>query len=102
MANELRINVACGDYDRVRALKDNVIRADGVVLNFHSLTPEEIFFRAFRHAEFEVSELSLSTTLMLMSRNECAYTPIPVFPRDRFAIHAFTFALVVVLTSPQI
>jgi 4,5-dihydroxyphthalate decarboxylase len=84
MMDTLRIAVACWDYDRVRPLMDGRIRADGVRLNFLTLTPEETFFRAFRGAEFEVSELSLSSTLMMLSRNQCAYTPIPIFPSRSF------------------
>lgn len=80
----LRLTVACWDYDRVRPLIDGRVRADGADLNILSLTPEETFFRAFRNAEFEVSELSLSSTLMMLSRGTCAYTPIPIFPSRSF------------------
>ncbi len=82
--NVLRLTVACWDYDRVRPLMDGRVRADGASLNFLPLTPEETFFRAFRNSEFEVSELSLSSTLMMLSRGECAYTPIPIFPSRSF------------------
>ncbi|GMV01639.1 MAG: ABC transporter substrate-binding protein [Burkholderiaceae bacterium] len=82
--NALRLTVACWDYDRVRPLMDGRVRVDGARLNVLPLTPEETFFRAFRNAEFEVSELSLSSTLMMISRGECAYTPIPVFPSRSF------------------
>ena len=82
--NELKLTVACWDYDRIRALQDGRVRADGLELNILPLVPEETFFRAFRNAEFEVSELSLSSTLMMLSRGECAYTPIPVFPSRSF------------------
>ncbi len=82
--NELRLTVACWDYDRVRPLMDGRVRADGASLNFLPLTPEETFFRAFRNAEFEVSELSLSSTLMMLSRGKCDYTPIPIFPSRSF------------------
>lgn len=80
----LHLTVACGDYDRVRPLKDETVRVDGARLNILSLTPEEIFFRALGHAEFDVCELSLSSTLMLLSRDECPYTPLPIFPSRSF------------------
>ncbi len=80
----LRLTVACWDYDRVRPLMDGRIRPDGIELNFLPLTPEETFFRAFRHKEFDVSELSLSSTLMTMSRGTCPYMPIPIFPSRSF------------------
>lgn len=80
----LNLTVACWDYDRVRPLMDGRLRAEGVDLNFLSLPPEETFYRAFKFAEFDVSELSVSSTLMQMSRGTCAYTPIPVFPSRSF------------------
>ena len=80
----LNLTIACWDYDRVRPMMDGRVRIEGAVANFLSLAPEETFFRAFRDGEFEVSELSLSSTLMQLSRGECRYTPIPVFPSRSF------------------
>lgn len=82
--NELELTVACWDYDRVRPLIDGRVKPDGIKLNFLTLPPEDVFFRAFRHLEFDVSELSFSTTLMTLSRDVCPYTPIPVFPSRSF------------------
>jgi len=44
-----------------------------------TLSPEEIFFRAFRNAEFDISELSLSSYLVKASKNESPYVAVPVF-----------------------
>src|SRR5690554_5821325 len=82
--NELELTVACWDYDRVRPLIDGRVRPEGIKLNFLCLPPEDVFFRAFRHQEFDVSELSLSTTLMTLSRDACPYTSLPVFPSKSF------------------
>ena len=57
-APELELSVAAGDYDRIRPLIDGTVVIDGVVPVFMALEPEEIFFRAFRHAEFDIAELS--------------------------------------------
>ncbi len=38
-----------------------------------------MFFRAFRHVEFDISELSFSSFLVKHSRGDCPYTGIPVF-----------------------
>lgn len=77
-------STASWDYDRVRPLIDRRVRVDGAELNFLALEPEETFFRAFRDAEFEISELSLSSTLMQISRGTNKYTPIPIFPSRSF------------------
>ena len=58
---KLNLSVAIGDYDRNRPLIDGAVQIDGVDPVFMTLVPEEIFFRAFRAAEFDICELSLSS-----------------------------------------
>ena len=50
----LSLSVAIGDYDRNRALMDGAVHIDGVNPVFMKLTPEEIFFRAFRNQDFDI------------------------------------------------
>lgn len=82
--SKLDISIACGDYDRVRAIKDHRVPVDGCNVNFIPMGPEELFFRALRYAEFEVAELSFNSYMMLTSRGECPYVAIPVFPSRMF------------------
>src|SRR5450759_5097107 len=58
---KLNLSVAVGPYDRTRALIDGSVQIDGVKPACMTLSPEEIFFRALRHAEFDICELSLSS-----------------------------------------
>ena len=83
MAN-VNISIACGDYDRVRAIKDKRVTVDGADVTFIPMGPEELFFRALRYAEFEVAELSFNSYMMLTSRDACPYIAIPVFPSRMF------------------
>ncbi|MEC4723406.1 ABC transporter substrate-binding protein [Noviherbaspirillum sp. CPCC 100848] len=76
---KLNLSVAMGDYDRTRALLDGEVQIDGVDPVYMTLSPEEIFFRAFRNAEFDISELSFSSYLVKASKNESPYVAIPVF-----------------------
>jgi len=76
---KLNLSVAMGDYDRTRALLDGSVQIDGVDPVYMTLSPEEIFFRAFRNREFDISELSLSSYLVKASRDESPYVAIPVF-----------------------
>jgi 4,5-dihydroxyphthalate decarboxylase len=75
----LRLSVAIGDYDRNRPLFDHRVEIDGVDPIFMKLEPEEIFFRAFRNAEFDICELSLSSMAVKTARGECPYVGIPAF-----------------------
>jgi 4,5-dihydroxyphthalate decarboxylase len=82
--SDLRLSVAVGDYDRMRPLFDGEVRIDGVDPVFMKLEPEEIFFRAFRHAEFDVCELSLSSFTVKTARGDNPYVGIPVYPSRAF------------------
>lgn len=82
--NELQLSIAVGNYDRVRPLRDGEVRIDGVSPVFLDLEPEEIFFRAFRHAEFDVCEMSLSSTVIQTAKGQSAYVALPVYPSRIF------------------
>jgi len=58
---KLNLSVAVGNYDRMRPLVDGEVQIDGVDPLFMLQDPEEIFFRAFRHADYDICELSLSS-----------------------------------------
>jgi 4,5-dihydroxyphthalate decarboxylase len=77
--SRLELSVAVGDYDRVRPLIDGTVGIDGVTPVFMALEPEEVFFRAFRHAEFDVAELSLSSFTVRTARDDNPYVGVPVF-----------------------
>jgi 4,5-dihydroxyphthalate decarboxylase len=49
-----------------------------------TLSPEEIFFRAFRHAEFDICELSLSSFAVKTAQGECPYVGVPAFVSRAF------------------
>ena len=76
---KLQLSFAIGNYDRTRALIDGVVTIDGVDPVYMTLAPEEIFFRAFRAAEFDICELSLSSYTIQTARNESPYIAIPAF-----------------------
>jgi len=76
---KLQLSVAIGDYDRTRPLVDGRVQMDGVEPVFMLLSPEEMFFRAMRSQDFDITELSLSSYLIAHSRGECPYIAVPVF-----------------------
>ncbi|MBM69225.1 MAG: 4,5-dihydroxyphthalate decarboxylase [Haliea sp.] len=77
--SDLPLSIAIGNYDRNRPLIDGNVQIDGVDPVFMTLSPEEMFFRAFRHQEFDVSELSFSSYVLSVSRNTSEYVAIPAF-----------------------
>jgi 4,5-dihydroxyphthalate decarboxylase len=55
------------------------VQIDGVDPVFMTLSPEEMFFRAFRNEEFDISELSFSSYALKHSEGTCPYIAVPVF-----------------------
>ena len=81
---KLRLTFASWDYDRIRALADGSVRAEGIELNCLNLHVEETFFRMLRNREFDVAEMSLSSYAMSVARDQPPFIAIPVFPSRFF------------------
>ena len=75
----LSLSCACPSCDRILPLALNEVIPEGLSLNFMLLPIEEIFWRQARHAEFDISECSLSTYVMLRSSGDDRFIAIPVF-----------------------
>jgi 4,5-dihydroxyphthalate decarboxylase len=76
---KLKLSIAIGDYDRNRPLMDGDIAIDGVDGVYMKLSPEEIFFRALRHTEFDICELSLSSFTLKTAHGDNPYVGVPAF-----------------------
>ncbi|OCJ00569.1 4,5-dihydroxyphthalate decarboxylase [Rhizobium sp. AC27/96] len=77
--SRLSLSLAMGNYDRTRALLDRRVLIDGIDPVFNVLSPEEMFFRSFRHEAFDISELSLSSYCVALARGDDRYLAVPVF-----------------------
>ena len=86
--SKLNLSVAIGEYDRTRALIDGSVAIDGVDPVYMPLVPEEIFFRAFRAAEFDICELSLSSYAIKTAQGDCPYIAVPAFVSRAFRHNA--------------
>jgi 4,5-dihydroxyphthalate decarboxylase len=87
---KLLLTVACGDYDRTKALQVGTVQPEGIRLNYISLEAEEIFWRMSNYLEFDASEMSLSNHITMVSRGNSPFVAIPVFP-SRFFRHSCVF-----------
>lgn len=81
---KLKLTMACGSYDRTRALIDGTVQPEGIDLNFVPLGPGEIFWRMLNNEEFDASEMSLSTYTILRSQGDKRFIALPVFPSRVF------------------
>jgi len=90
VGTKLRLTVACGDYEIVRALKEGVVQADGIELVLLTdMGPRERHWRLARKNEFDVCEENVGAYFMARDQGH-PLTAIPVFMHRRFR-HGFVF-----------
>ena len=82
--SNLHLTLACEDYDRTRPVKDGIVKAEGIELNYLVMPVEEIFWRMMKYEEFDASELSMGAFLTVASRGRRPFVAIPVFPSRTF------------------
>jgi 4,5-dihydroxyphthalate decarboxylase len=100
MAN-LRLSLACGDYDRTRTLIDGRVRPLGIDLAVLPISNAwERHQRMIQHEEFDVCELSLSSYLMARDRGQ-ALIAIPVFPYRMFR-HSYLWCSAAIRTPSDL
>jgi 4,5-dihydroxyphthalate decarboxylase len=74
----LKLTLACWDYDRTRPLMDGRMKPEGIDLDIQILRPRQAFQRMLDSREFQVSELSLASYTALKGRGECPFVAVPV------------------------
>jgi 4,5-dihydroxyphthalate decarboxylase len=83
------VSLACWDHDRMQALLDGTVTIPGVDLTTHVLPTSKLFPFALNEARFDITELSLSSYLLQLSRGDCAYTAVPAFIARSFRHNGF-------------
>ena len=87
--SDLRLSFACGNYDRMEALRNGVVDIDGVDLDYIEIkAPREIFDRMVQNHEFDVSEMSSAEFVVMCARGDNPFVGLPVFPSKCFR-HGF-------------
>jgi 4,5-dihydroxyphthalate decarboxylase len=76
---DIPITVASGEYDRIRAIRDRIVKVEGCAVTYHVVEPNQLFVRNLKAQEFDVSEMSFSTYIALRDQGKAHYTAIPVF-----------------------
>lgn len=90
MSKKLRLTLAMGDYEIVRALKDGIVEPDGIELTILTdMDSTTRHWRFLRNQDFDVAECSASS--YLVSRDQgMPFEGMPVFLHRRFR-HGFIF-----------
>jgi 4,5-dihydroxyphthalate decarboxylase len=79
MLVDVPITIACGNYDRTKAIRDGRVKVEGCAVTYLPLYPEEIFHRAFKFQEFDVSEISFSSYIRTVAAGNSEYIGVPAF-----------------------
>jgi 4,5-dihydroxyphthalate decarboxylase len=87
---DVRLTLACGDYDINRALIDGRVAPRGVSLTVLTMPSPERHARMAIHREFDICELSLATYLAMVGSGDRSLVAVPAFPHRRFR-HGFLF-----------
>jgi 4,5-dihydroxyphthalate decarboxylase len=78
----LRLTMAFSDNPRVQPLKDGTVKPQNIDLECVTLDPSALFQRNLLYDEFDVSEMSISETLLAIERRDGSkwdWSALPVF-----------------------
>jgi 4,5-dihydroxyphthalate decarboxylase len=90
MSRRIPLTFACGDYEIMRALKEGIVRPEGIELTvLTDMAPSPRHWRFLRNREFDVAEVSGSGYVAARDQ-DLPFRAIPVFPHRRFR-HGFIF-----------
>jgi 4,5-dihydroxyphthalate decarboxylase len=81
---KLQFSIGLTSNPRTWQVIDGQIKPDGIDLVPTVLHPSELFWRQLRYAEFDVSEMSVSSLMMARSKGDERFVGIPVFTTRRF------------------
>lgn len=85
----LELTVASWDHDRVMALHDGRVTVPGVTLKSVIEPTSKLFPLAVREAPYDITEMSISSYILQVSRGVGEYTAIPAFVSRAFRHSGF-------------
>ena len=80
----LELSLALSDNPNTRPLLDGRVEAEGLRLVPTAVHPSEMFWRQLKFAEFDVSEMSMSSLLIATSKAPTPWVALPVFTTREF------------------
>jgi 4,5-dihydroxyphthalate decarboxylase len=84
MPSRLTLGISFAANPRTWPIIDGTVTPEGIDLVVTVLHPSEIFWRQLTFAEFDVSEMSLSSLMMAVAHGDARFVGIPIFTSRRF------------------
>jgi 4,5-dihydroxyphthalate decarboxylase len=81
---KLQLSLAISSNPRTWPILDGTVQPDGIELVPTILHPSEMFWRQLRFADFDVSEMSVSSLLMVRAGGDEHWLGLPVFTTRKF------------------
>lgn len=89
--SDLPLTLACGGYDSTQALREGLVRPEGIDLTYVPIqSPPEIFARMVKKLSFDVSEMSTAHYVTQRAKGKFPFVALPIFP-SRFFRHGYIF-----------
>jgi len=83
-AKALQLSAALQDNVYTRPLIGGRVKAQGVSLTTTVLHGSEMFWRQLKYAEFDISEMSISSLIIATARGDRTWAALPIFTMRRF------------------
>ena len=82
---KLPLTMACGPYDRTEAIRNGIIKPDGIDLTYMAIdSPPVLIDRMVKGNEFDIAEMFLVLYMSARARGKFPFVAIPVFPSRVF------------------
>src|SRR5260370_7736087 len=84
MTDKLELSIALSENENTRAVLGGRIAPAAIKLHPTGLHPSEMFWRQLKFAEFDVSEMSMSSLTIATSQGPTQWVALPVFTTRKF------------------
>ena len=81
---KLQLSLAIASNPRSWPILDGTVQPDGIELVPTILHPSEMFWRQLKFADFDLSEMSMSSLMMARARGDDRWVGLPIFTTRKF------------------
>lgn len=83
-ASTIDLSIALSDNERTRPVLQGRFQPQGIRLLPTCVHPSEMFWRQLKFGDFDVSEMSMSSLIISVSRGDRRWVALPIFTMRRF------------------
>lgn len=80
----LQLSIGMAVNPRTRPIFDGSVKADAIDLLASPVDPSELFWRQLRFADFDVSEMSISSLMIAIANGDTRWVGLPIFTTHFF------------------